>query len=469
MQPMNSASAPGAMRPASELEAGTPSSRGQVLAWASWDWGSAAFNAVMTTFVFTVYLTSSAFGGEDSASAVLGAALAVAGFAIALLAPVTGQRSDAGGRRKLWLGVNSAAVAVLTGLCFFVFPRPEFLLLGVSLIALGNVFFEFAGVNYNAMLAQVSTPRNIGKVSGLGWGAGYLGGIVALLAVLQLFVQPAFQWFGASTQDSLNIRLVAVFSALWFFVFALPVLFAVPELPRTPQARRLGFLASYGLLFRRIKAIYATSPHTIYFLLASAVFRDGLAAVFTFGGIIAAGTFGFTLSQVIFFAIFGNVVAAVGAVAGGFLDDKVGPKAVIAGSLVGLLVAGTAILLLGNGTYTFFGMDWAGSTTFWVFGLFLCLFVGPAQSSSRAYLARLAPHGESGELFGLYATTGRAVSFLAPALFTLCITVATPLVPAGEAQRWGILGIMVVLLAGLLVLLPVKSPDKAPIAVVPVS
>lgn len=458
------------MQPASDLVAGTGSStKGQVLAWASWDWGSAAFNAVMTTFVFTVYLTSNAFGGEDSASAVLGGALAVAGFAIALLAPVTGQRSDAGGRRKLWLGVNSAVVAVLTALCFFVFPHPEFLLLGVSLIALGNVFFEFAGVNYNAMLAQVSTPRNIGKVSGFGWGAGYLGGIVALLIVLQLFVQPAFAWFGASTQDSLNIRLVAVFSALWFFVFALPVLFAVPELPRSGQAARLGFLASYGLLFRRIKAIYATSPHTIYFLLASAVFRDGLAAVFTFGGIIAAGTFGFALSQVIFFAIFGNVVAAIGAVIGGFLDDKVGPKAVITGSLVGLLVAGSAILVLGNGNYSVFGMEWAGSTTFWVFGLFLCLFVGPAQSSSRAYLARLAPHGESGELFGLYATTGRAVSFMAPALFTLCITVATPLVPAGQAQRWGILGIMVVLLAGLLVLLPVKAPERAPIAVVPAS
>ncbi len=458
------------MQPSSELASGNQaSSKGRILAWASWDWGSAAFNAVMTTFVFTVYLTSNAFGGKDEASAVLGGALAVAGLAIALLAPVTGQRSDAGGRRKLWLGVNTAAVAVLTGLCFFVFPQPEFLLLGVTLIALGNVFFEFAGVNYNAMLAQISTPRNIGKVSGLGWGAGYLGGIVALLIVLQLFVQPSFEWFGASTQDSLNIRLVAVFSALWFFIFALPVLFAVPELPRTGQGARLGIVASYRLLFRRIRAIYATSPHTIYFLLASAVFRDGLAAVFTFGGIIAAGTFGFELSQVIFFAIFGNVVAAVGAVIGGFLDDRAGPKAVIIGSLAGLLVAGTVILVLGNGDYSFFGMEWAGSTTFWVFGLFLCLFVGPAQSSSRAYLARLAPHGESGELFGLYATTGRAVSFLAPALFTLCITVATPLVAPGEAQRWGILGIMVVLLAGLLVLLPVKSPDKAPIAVVPSS
>ncbi|WP_309106255.1 MFS transporter [Arthrobacter sp.] len=465
---MNSATASQAQQPPSELETGSQAvSKGQILAWASWDWGSAAFNAIMTTFVFTVYLTSDAFGREDQASAVLGGALAVAGLAIALLAPVTGQRSDIGGRRKLWLGVNTAVVALLTALCFFVFPRPEFLLLGVTLIALGNVFFEFAGVNYNAMLAQISTPRNIGKVSGFGWGMGYLGGIVALLIVLQLFVQPGFEWFGASTEDGFNIRLVAVFSALWFFIFALPVLFAVPELPRPAGAARLGFMASYGLLMRRITAIYRTSPHTIYFLLASAIFRDGLAAVFTFGGIIAAGTFGFELKDVIFFAIFGNVVAAVGAMIGGFLDDRVGPKAVILGSLVGLLIAGTAILVLGDGDYVFFGSTWAGATTFWVFGLFLCLFVGPAQSSSRAYLARLAPDGESGELFGLYATTGRAVSFLAPTLFTLCIALAVPLVAEGEAQRWGILGIMVVLLAGLLVLLPVKPPGKAEIAVVP--
>jgi UMF1 family MFS transporter len=465
---MNPATASAATQPPSELESGTvATTKGRVVAWAAWDWGSAAFNAVMTTFVFTVYLTSNAFGGEDQASAVLGAALAIAGAAIAVLAPVTGQRSDTGGRRKLWLGVNTAAVAVLTGLCFFVFPRPEFLLLGVTLIALGNVFFEFAGVNYNAMLAQISTPKNIGKVSGFGWGMGYLGGIVALLLVLQLFVQPSFTWFGSSTEDSLNIRLVAVFSALWFFIFALPVLFAVPEMPKPPQAAKLGFLASYGLLVRRIKAIYRTSPHTIFFLLASAIFRDGLAAVFTFGGIIAAGTFGFELKEVIFFAIFGNVVAAVGAMIGGFLDDRVGPKAVIIGSLVGLLVAGTVILVLGNGSYVILGQAWAGTTTFWVFGLFLCLFVGPAQSSSRAYLARLAPHGESGELFGLYATTGRAVSFLAPTLFTLCIAVASPLVEPGEAQRWGILGIMVVLLVGLLVLLPVRPPGKVQIAVVP--
>ncbi|MFJ3957176.1 MFS transporter [Arthrobacter sp. NPDC090010] len=432
-----------------------------VLAWASWDWGSASFNAVMTTFVFTVYLTSKSFGGEDHASGVLSAGFAVAGFAIALLAPVTGQRADNGGRRKLWLGVYSGIVVLLMALCFFVRPEPGYLLFGVILISVGHVFFELAGVNYNAMLTQISTPATIGRVSGFGWAAGYLGGIVALLLVLQLFVQPAFEWFGASTDDALNIRLVALFSAVWFGLFALPVFFRVPEPPKLDAGERIGFFQSYVLLIRRIKALYRKAPHTIYFLLASAVFRDGLAAVFTFGGVIAAGTFGFQLKDVIFFAVFGNVVAAVGAVLGGFLDDRIGPKRVIELSLVGLLIAGTAILVLGNGEYSFFGMAWHGALTFWVFGLLLCLFVGPAQASARAFLGRLAPDGEVGELFGLYATTGRAVSFLAPMLFSICIAVASQLVPAGQAQRWGILGIMVVLLAGLLVLLPVKAPASS--------
>ena len=407
----------------------------------------------MTTFVFTVYLTSAPFGGKDHASAVLGAGLAAAGIVVAVLAPVTGQRSDAGGRRKTWLGVNTAMVCLVTALCFFVFPAPEFLLLGVGLIALGNVFSDFAGVNYNAMLSQISTPATVGRVSGFGWGMGYVGGIAALALVLVGFINPDVGWFGVTSEDGLNIRAVAVFAAVWLAVFALPVLFAVPEVPRKERAASIGFLASYGLLFRRIKAIYRTAPHTIWFLLASAVFRDGLAAVFTFGGIIAGGTFGWLLPEVIMFAIFGNLVAAVGAIAGGFLDDRVGPKNVIVFSLVGLLVSGGAIAVFGPDDQSMLGMQWSGDTTFWIFGLLLCLFVGPAQSASRAFLARLAPAGQEAELFGLYATTGRAVSFLAPTLFSACIVIF-------GAQRYGIIGIMAVLLAGLLVLLPVRSPAR---------
>ncbi|WP_372697229.1 MFS transporter [Arthrobacter sp. JSM 101049] len=428
---------------------GTAAISKQVLAWASWDWGAAAINAVMTTFVFTVYLTSSLFGDTDANSAALGTALATAGVVIALLAPVTGQRSDFGGRRRFWLGVNTVLVAVATAACFFVLPDPGFLLLGVALIAVASVFSEFASVNYNAMLPQISTPATIGKVSGFGWGMGYLGGILALALVLFLFVQPVIDWPGASTDGSLNLRLVAVFSALWFLGFGLPVLFAVPEIRRREAVAKVSILESYKRLGRHVLSLWRTEPHTVFFLIASAVFRDGLAAVFAFGGVIAAGTFGFSLSQVIVFAIVGNVVAAAGAMAGGLLDDRIGPKSVIIGSLAGLLVAAAGVFLS------------PGASGFWVFGLLLCLFVGPAQSSSRAFLARLAPAGREGELFGLYATTGRAASFLAPGLFTLAITLAEPHVASGGAQRYGILGIMLVLLVGLVLLFPVHRPTAS--------
>ncbi|MCW4463951.1 MFS transporter [Glutamicibacter sp. MNS18] len=418
------------------------------LAWASWDWGQAAINAVMTTFVFTVYLTSELFGSTDHASVVLGQALTYAGIAIVLLVPVTGMRSDAAGRRKLWLTVNSLAVVALTAACVFVAPDPKYLWLGAGLIAAASVFSEFASVNYNAVLTQISTPSTIGKVSGFGWGMGYVGGILALALVLFGFVDPLFDWPGANTEDSWNLRWVAVFSALWFLVFALPIFFRIPEAP--PQLnRRIPLASSYKVLFGRIVSLWKEDRNLVFFLGSSAVFRDGLAAIFTFGGVIAAGTFGFALSEVIIFAIVGNVVAAIGAIVGGWLDDYVGPKWVITVSLVGLLVAGAGV---------FFSPDALG---FWLFGLLLCLFVGPAQSAARSLLARMAPAGREGEMFGLYATTGRAVSFLAPMLFTTAIAIAATQVAEGQAQRYGILGILLVLLIGLVLLLPIRTPKGA--------
>jgi len=416
-------------------------------AWASWDWGQAAINAVMITFVFTVYLTSELFGDKDHASLVLSQALAIAGVCIALLVPVTGLRSDAAGRRKLWIIVNTLLLVLICAACFFVYPDPSYLWFGALLIAAMSVASEFAGVNYNAVLNQISTPATVGKVSGFGWGMGYVGGILALALVLFGFVQPIFDWPGASTENGLNIRLVALFSAAWCLLFALPLFFIIPESPAA-SAEKIPLKSSYAVLFRRIRALWSEDRNLIFFLLSSAVFRDGLAAIFTFGGVIAAGTFGFKLSEVIIFAIVGNVVAALGAVVGGRIDDWLGPKAVILGSLVGLLIAGAGV---------FFSPEASG---FWIFGLLLCLFVGPAQAAARSYLSRLIPTGREGELFGLYATTGRAVSFLAPALFSLAIAIATPLVASGQAQRYGILGILLVLLMGLLLLLPIRTPRQ---------
>jgi UMF1 family MFS transporter len=211
-------------------------SRSRIFSWALWDWGSASFNAVITTFVFTVYLTSTpAFGGTDYVSAQLGWWIGGAGLVIALFAPVTGQRSDGSGRRKLWLGVNTYIVVLFSALLFFVEPRAELLWLGLFLIAAGTVFFEFAGVNYNAMLHQVASTKTIGKISGFGWSMGYFGGIVLLLILYFGFIHPEVGLFGVTSENGLSVRVSMVLAAAWFGLFALPLLFKVPEFSVPPQ------------------------------------------------------------------------------------------------------------------------------------------------------------------------------------------------------------------------------------------
>jgi UMF1 family MFS transporter len=424
-----------------------------IVAWSLWDWGSAAFQAVVTTFVFTVYLTSAPFGEEAEVSTKLGMALLIAGIVVALVAPVLGRLTDAAGRRKTWLGINTAIVVGANALMVLVAPAEQYLLLGLVLLAIGNVAFEFASVSYNAMLSQVSNNGNVGKVSGFGWGMGYLGGIVLLAILLVGFIFPEVGWFGVTSEGAWNIRVAMVISALWFGIFAIPVFFAVPEIPADPRApsTRRGLLTGYRDLFRSIADLWRTARHTLYFLIASAVFRDGLAGVFTFGGVLAQGTFGFTFGEVVIFGVAANVVAGVATMLFGLVDDRVGPKAVIVFSLTCLVLLGSGVFLLHDG----------GKPVFWALGLAMCLFVGPAQSASRSFLARLIPDGMSGELFGLYATTGRAVSFLSPTLFGLTIGLGALVTTGGSTQHWGILGVVAVLLVGLIVALFVKDPTRA--------
>ncbi|MEQ6899756.1 MFS transporter [Nocardioides sp. YIM 152588] len=417
-----------------------------VYAWGLWDWGSAAFNAVITTFVFTVYITSDDFG--PGASSKLGWTLAAAGLLVALFAPVSGQGADRSGRRSRWLGINTALVVLASAGMFFVQPSPDYLWLGLLLLASGNVFFEFAQVNYNAMLADVSTPRSIGRVSGLGWGLGYLGGIVLLLIVYFGLISPDVGLFGVTDENAMDVRVTMLLCALWTLLFSIPVLVTLRDerRPRGERGPRIGLPASYRLLFGSIAELWRTDRRTVWFLVASAVFRDGLAGVFTFGAVIAANVFGFSDGGVIIFGIVANVVAGVATIAFGHLDDRIGPERVIVISLISMVVAGLVIFALHD----------AGQTLFWVFGLILCIFVGPAQSASRSFLARLIPPGREGQVFGLYATTGRAVSFLAPAAFSIAIWLGATFTGAAtldDAQYWGILGIASVLLLGLALLL----------------
>jgi UMF1 family MFS transporter len=366
----------------------------RVWAWAAWDWATQPFNSVILTFVFTaLYLTSEAFidpaiadlgeddpaykAAIDSLASSLGLGMLVAGILIALVAPVLGQRADARGRRKAWLGMTTLLLVASTFALFFVEPVPDFFILGVALIAFGSVVGEIAGVNYNAMIVQVSTPSTMGRVSGLGWGLGYMGGIIALVLVVvaqTLGLLPA--------EDGMGYRLIAVGCAVWTLVFAWPLFVFVPEAPPSDRPR-VGLFKGYVILAHDLKELWQTARSTLWFLLSSAVYRDGLAGIFTFGAIIAAVSFGFSDEMVIAFGIAANLVAGVSTVVAGRFDDRLGPRRVILAALGTIIVAGLAIVAL-------HGM---GAVVFWVCGLALSAMVGPAQAASRSLLARVSPHG----------------------------------------------------------------------------
>jgi UMF1 family MFS transporter len=428
----------------------------RVFSWALWDWATQPMASVITTFVFTVYLTGPLFLpddikalGEGSAewdlglsvlSRDLGFALGAAGLMVALVAPVFGQRSDRQGKRKFWLGINTLLVVLAQALMFFVEAAPSLFWLGVTLVAAGNVFADIANVNYNAMLVQVATRKTVGWVSGLGWGFGYFGGIVSLLIAYFGFMKGDI--FGLGNANGLDIRSIALFCALWTVIFALPIMIFVPEIPRENQTKKSSFLASYAILARDVHELFRTGRTTFWFLISSAVFRDGLAGAFTFGGVIAAVTYGFSPNEVLRFGIAVQVVAGLSTVLGGRLDDRFGPRNVILFALGGLVLAGLALFFLRD----------QGAEAFWAAGMVLASFVGPAQAASRSFLARVTPEGQEGQIFGLYATTGRAVSFLTPSLWGLFIWI-------GGAQYWGILAIVSVLAVGFVLMLFVKMPQ----------
>jgi len=305
-------------------------------------------------------------------------------------------------------------------------------------LALGAVVSEIAGVNYNAMLHQVSTPATAGRVSGLGWGLGYLGGVVALIIVVVL---TQLDWFGLDTSGGLAYRLIAVGAAVWTIVFAIPLVLNVPEHRAVDDRPKVGFFSSYVELVKDMIALFQQSRPTFWFLFASAIYRDGLAGVFAFGGILAAVGFGFTSNEVMIFGLIANVVAGVSTIVAGRLDDRFGAKAVIVTALGGLIVMGL---------FVFFARD-LGTIAFWIGGLALSAFTGPAQAASRSLLTRVTPAGMQGEVFGLYATTGRVASILSPAAWTIFITVFASTV-------FGIIGVVLVVAVGLLLLVFVRLP-----------
>jgi UMF1 family MFS transporter len=428
------------------LDVAGPTSKRKIIAWGMWDWGSQPFNTVITTFVFSVYITSSSFGATNATSTALAISTAIAGLFVALLAPVLGQNSDRSGRTVRNLRLQTWLLAGLSASLFVVKPEPAFLWVGLILLGVGSVVSEIAGVNYNATIDQVATGKTVGRVSGFGWGMGYLGGIIVLLALYFLLIQPEVGLFGVTDTDGMDIRVSMLLCGLWTLIFTIPAFLVLKDRPRpkAPRRGRQGLLPS-GL---------GLDPGPVDHLAAHRVLPARLSAVprrpggsLRLRGDPRRRDVRPVRRDVIVFGAAANIVAGFATMAFGMLDDRLGPKRVILISLGALVILGIAIFVLHDG----------GPSTFWVLGLLMTVFVGPAQAASRSFLARLIPEGKNGEIFGLYATTGRVVSFLSPAAFGVFIAIGAAVTGQENTQYWGILGIVLILAAGFAVMLPVKE------------
>ncbi|MGP1397250.1 MAG: MFS transporter [Inquilinaceae bacterium] len=422
-----------------------PAARGRARSVASWclfDWAASSFNTVIGTFVFSVYFARGIHGDEVEGSALWGLAIGLSGLAVALLSPVLGAIADRGGRRKPWLAVFVTATVVPTALLWFALPSPSFIAYTLALVVLASVTFELAGVFYNAMLPSVAPRAMLGRVSGWGWGLGYIGGLtclaVALFGLIGLGGAPPL--IALDTAESANIRATGPLVAVWFTLFALPLFLFTYDEPSsglsTAAAVRQG-LATLIDTLRRIRAY----GNIVRYLIASALYRDGLATLFAVGGLYAAGTFGMAFDQILVFAIGLNVTAGLGAALFAFVDDRVGSKPTILVALAGLIGFGIPLLLISDPTW------------FIILALGLGLFVGPAQAASRSLMARLSPPDMETEMFGLYALTGKAAAFVGPIAFAAATQ-------AFDSQRVGMATIVLFFLAGGLILLTVREPGR---------
>jgi len=397
-----------------------------IWSWALYDWANSAFATLVVTFIYSAWFSKAMAPDEVTGTAWWSRAVAVSAILTAALSPILGAAADRAGARKRFLAVTTALCITGTAVLAFIPPTlSHAALVALIVYVVADWSFETGYTFYNAFLPQIASPERIGRVSGYGWGLGYVGAPVCMGIALVGFASDT-PWFGISTAEGFNYRAINLLVAAWYLVFALPLFFFVPE--RRVTAVRLNVRGTFRELGQTLRAM-GRYREMVRFLVARLIFNDGLVTVFAFGGIYATGTFDMTISEVIVFGVALNFASGLGAIAMGFLDDRIGGKRTIMLTLVALSV-GTGIAV------------WAPDRTWlWVAAMVIGLFVGPNQSASRSLMARFVPERRQAEFFGFFQFSGKITSFLGPIL----LGAASQLF---DSQRAGIATVLAFFLVG---------------------
>ncbi|MBT8461508.1 MAG: MFS transporter [Gemmatimonadetes bacterium] len=411
------------------------SDRRAVRAWISYDWAISAFNTLVGTFIYNTYFARTFAPTEELGMALWSRGVIATAILVALLSPILGAVADRSGRRRRYLVLMTLVCAAFTVLLTFVSPGDSHAVLkALTIYVIANVAFEMATVLYNAFLPELVTEDRIGRVSGYGWGIGYIGGLVVMAVALFLFVEEGTRLSFIPTADGFNYRATNILVAIWVIVFSLPMFLFVKEPP--VESSKLDVAGAFREL-RRTFAEVRRYREIVKFLVARLIYNDGLVTVFIFGAIYAQATFGFDQGEVLVFGIVLNVVAGLGALGFGFVDDRLGGKKTLMITLAGLVAATTIATLAPNRTW------------FWAAGVLIGIFVGPNQSASRSLMGRFVPGKHKGEFFGFFAFSGKVTSFMGPMLLGALV------VPFG--MRVAVSSLILFFTVGALILLTVDE------------
>lgn len=433
-------------------------SRAGLFGWILFDWAMQPFFTLVTTFVFAPWFASQLARDPASGQAQWGYATAFAGLVIALLSPVLGAIADALGRHKPWIAAFGLLMMLGSSVLWLATPgHPAAVPLALGGFVIGTIGAEFATVFNNSMMPHLVPPAELGRLSGTGWAIGYVGGLVSLVFVLGFLAADVASGrtlfglvplFGLDAASGGGARASGPLSALWFVVFVAPMFLFTPDSHAGGRATEtIGTgLARLADTARDLRA----TPGLGRFLLANMIYTDGLVALFAFGGIYAAGVFGWSTIELGIFGILLTVTGTVGAYAGGRLDDRLGSKTVVLGALVVLIAMLGLVVSIDRGHVLFTvavappaGGLFAGTAAkiYLLAGGIIGLAAGPLQAASRTQLARMAPQGAIARFYGFFALSGKVTSFMGP----LAVAMVTDWT---DSQRAGAAVLAVFLITG---------------------
>ncbi len=445
--------------------------RGQI-AWAVFEWARNPYVLLITIYVFAPYFSNVVVGDPVRGQAIWGYINGIAGAAIALLAPFLGAIADLGGTRKPWIAAFTAIMVPAMVILWFALPADGGIgVLGVaSAIIIISIAYEFSAVFHNSMLPSIAPHARIGFLSGLGLALGNLGGLLILIFMLYFFTLPgSVPWgfipdaplFGLDASQFEDSRIAGPIAGLWLAVFSMPLFLLTPDAARNA-------VGAWEAMKKGVRRVWHTVTRLKHYrnvatyLGARMLYNDGKTAVLIFGGVYASGVFGWGAMDLLIYGIILSVFAVAGGLLGGWLDDTFGSKVAILTSIGGT-VLGLLLAVSITPTELFFqpyeptGPIWSmpffktlPEMLYLLVVILVAIFITAAYANSRTMLARIAPAKMMTEFFGLYALSGTATAFLAPAL----VGFTTDLF---ESQRAGFASILLLLAAGMIGMLFVKE------------